>query len=89
VVNPKAVILSAAVLSQFVNRQAGHVPGQILLLSLVSFDHLAPDSTKGPLASTVRAWLARSPRRLQLVGGAGGLAMIGLGLPVAVTGRIN
>ena len=53
-VNPKAVILSAAVLSQFVNRQAGHVPGQILLLSLVSFDHPRPDSTKGPLASTVQ-----------------------------------
>ena len=27
--------------------------------------------------------------RLELIGGAGGLAMIGLGLPVAVTGRKN
>jgi hypothetical protein len=35
----------------------------------------------------VRAWFARSPRRLGLVGGAGGLAMIGLGVTLALTGR--
>ncbi|MFE6580793.1 LysE family translocator, partial [Streptomyces rochei] len=34
-----------------------------------------------------RDWFARSPRRLSAVGGAGGLAMIGLGVTVAVTGR--
>jgi threonine/homoserine/homoserine lactone efflux protein len=38
-------------------------------------------------ASGARDWFGRSPRRLELVGGAGGLAMIGLGLTVAVTGR--
>ncbi|MGE5289352.1 MAG: hypothetical protein ACM3ML_19565 [Micromonosporaceae bacterium] len=32
---------------------------------------------------------ARSPRRLEIVGGAGGLAIIGVGLTVAVTGRRN
>jgi hypothetical protein len=35
----------------------------------------------------VRAWFARSPRRIELVGGAGGLAMIGVGVTVAFTGR--
>jgi hypothetical protein len=35
----------------------------------------------------VRAWFARSPRRSELVGGAGGLAMIGVGVTVAITGR--
>jgi hypothetical protein len=35
----------------------------------------------------VRAWFASSPRRFELVGGAGGLAMIGVGVTVAVTGR--
>jgi hypothetical protein len=35
----------------------------------------------------VRAWFARSPRRFELVGGAGGLAMIGVGVTVAITGR--
>jgi threonine/homoserine/homoserine lactone efflux protein len=63
VTNPKAVILFAAVLPQFVNRPAG----------------LA--------ASTARSWFARSPRRLGLVGGTGGLAMIGLGITLALTGR--
>ena len=38
-------------------------------------------------ASGARAWFGRSPRRLGMVGGAGGLAMIGLGIGVAVTGR--
>jgi threonine/homoserine/homoserine lactone efflux protein len=88
VANPKAVILFAAVLPAFVNRHAGHVPAQMLLLSLVSFAiALVCDGAWSVLASAVRAWFARSPRRLELVGGAGGVAMIGLGLPVAVTGR--
>lgn len=38
-------------------------------------------------ASTARTWFARSPRRLAAVGGTGGLAMVGLGVTVAVTGR--
>jgi len=88
VTNPKAVILFAAVLPQFVDRAAGHVPAQMLLLSAISIViGLASDSCWGLAASTVRAWFARSPRRLGLVGGAGGLAMIGLGVTLAVTGR--
>jgi threonine/homoserine/homoserine lactone efflux protein len=90
VANPKAVILFAAVLPEFINRQARHVQAQMLLLSLVSFTiALVSDSAWGLVASTVRTWFARSPRRLELVGGAGGLAMIALGLSVAVTGRNN
>jgi threonine/homoserine/homoserine lactone efflux protein len=90
VANPKAIILFAAVLPEFVNRRAGHAPVQMLLLSLVSFlIALASDSTWSLVASTVRAWFARSPRRLELVGGAGGLAMIGLGLSIAVTKSNN
>jgi threonine/homoserine/homoserine lactone efflux protein len=88
VTNPKAVILFAAVLPQFVDRSAGHVPAQMLVLSAVSIAiGLASDSCWGLAASTVRSWFARSPRRLGLVGGAGGLAMIGLGLTLALTGR--
>jgi hypothetical protein len=41
----------------------------------------------GFTASAVRNWFASSPRRFELVGGAGGLAMIGVGVTVAVTGR--
>jgi threonine/homoserine/homoserine lactone efflux protein len=90
VTNPKAVILFAAVLPQFVDRAAGHVPAQMLILSALSVAiGLASDSCYGMAASTVRSWFARSPRRLGLVGGVGGLAMIGLGVTLAFTGRKN
>lgn len=88
VTNPKALILFGAVLPQFVDRAAGHVLVQMLLLALVSIGiGLASDSAWGLAASSVRAWFARSPRRFRLVGGAGGLAMISVGVTVAVTGR--
>lgn len=88
VTNPKALILFGAVLPQFVDRAAGHVQIQMLLLGLVSIAiGLISDSVWGVSASAVRAWFARSPRRLELVGTAGGVAMIGVGLSVAVTGQ--
>jgi threonine/homoserine/homoserine lactone efflux protein len=88
VTNPKAFILFGAILPQFVNRGAGHVPAQMLLLALVSVSiGVVSDSTWGLAASGVRAWFTRSPRRFALVGGAGGLAMIGVGVTVALTGR--
>jgi threonine/homoserine/homoserine lactone efflux protein len=88
VTNPKTYILFGAILPQFVNRAAGQVPAQMLLLALISVAiGLASDSTWGLAASGVRAWFAGSPRRYELVGGAGGLAMIGVGVTVALTGR--
>ena len=47
----------------------------------------ASDCAWGFAASAVRNWFASSPRRFELVGGAGGLAMIGVGVTVALTGR--
>jgi threonine/homoserine/homoserine lactone efflux protein len=86
--NPKAYILFGAILPQFVNRGAGDVPAQMLLLALVSVSIGAiSDSSWAYAASAVRTWFARSPRRFELVGGAGGLAMIGVGVTVAFTGR--
>ena len=88
VTNPKSYILFGAVLPQFVNRAAGNVPGQMLVLSVFSVVIGAvSDCGWGLAASGVRSWFASSPRRFELVGGAGGLAMIGLGVAVAVTGR--
>ncbi len=88
ITNPKAYILFGAILPQFVNRAAGSVPGQMLLLALVSVVIGAvSDCTWGFAASAVRSWFASSPRRFELVGGAGGLAMIGVGVTVAITGR--
>jgi threonine/homoserine/homoserine lactone efflux protein len=86
--NPKALIIFGAVLPQFVNRQAGHVPEQMLLLSLVSFGiALVSDSLWAVTASAARSWFARNPKRLSAVGGAGGLALIGVGVSVALTRR--
>jgi threonine/homoserine/homoserine lactone efflux protein len=88
VTNPKAYILFGAVLPQFVDRAAGHVPVQMLLLALISIAiGLVSDTTWALAAGGLRTWFARSPRRFALVGGAGGLAMIGVGISVAVTGR--
>jgi threonine/homoserine/homoserine lactone efflux protein len=60
----------------------------MLLLGLV-FNIIAVgcDSAWGLVAATARGWFARSPRRLSMVGGVGGLTMIGLGVTVAATGR--
>lgn len=88
VTNPKAFIIFAAVLPQFVDRSAGHVPVQMLLLGLVAIAiALVSDSAWAITAGTVRSWFARSPRRAELVGGVGGLSMVGLGVSVAVSGR--
>jgi threonine/homoserine/homoserine lactone efflux protein len=90
VTNPKTIVFFAAVLPQFVDRDRGGVAVQMLLLGLVfNAIALACDSVWGLLAATTRDWFARSPRRLSAVGGAGGLAMIGLGVTVATTGRTD
>ncbi|SRR6266567_4613467 len=86
--NPKAIVFFVAVLPQFVDRSAGHVPAQMLLLGGV-FMAIAVmcDSSWAMAASMARVWLARSPRRLELIGGTGGLVMIGIGASLALTGR--
>ena len=84
VTNPKAAVFFAVVLPQFADPARGGVTPQILVLGLV-FAAIAvvSDSAWGLAAGSLRAWLARSPRRLERLGGAGGLAIIGLGLRLA------
>jgi len=88
--NPKAVVFFIAVLPQFVDRSAGHVPLQMLLLGGI-FAGIAVvcDSAWALAAGTARTWLARSPRRLAMVGGTGGLVMIGIGANLALNGRTD
>lgn len=86
--NPKVIVFVAAVLPQFVDPAAGHVPLQMLLLGLVMLVvALASDAVWALTAGSVRAWFARSPRRVELLGGTGGVTMIGLGAGLALTGR--
>ncbi|MEU0278982.1 LysE family translocator [Streptomyces sp. NPDC088147] len=90
ITNPKGVVFFAAVLPQFVDHSAGHLPVQMLLLGLVPIAiGLVTDTLWGLGAAAARTWFARSERRLSAVGGAGGCAMIGLGVTVAVTGRAD
>jgi threonine/homoserine/homoserine lactone efflux protein len=86
--NPKTIVFFAAVLPQFLDPGQGHLVVQMLTLGLIfNVIALASDSLWGVLASRARDWFGRSPKRLSLVGGIGGLTMIGLGVTVAVTGR--
>ncbi|MDL4777467.1 MULTISPECIES: LysE family translocator [Thermomonosporaceae] len=88
VTNPKTIVFFAAVLPQFVERDRGGVPLQMLLFGLVfATIALLCDSIWGLAAATARSWFARSPRRLAAIGGTGGLMLIGLGVTVAATGR--
>jgi threonine/homoserine/homoserine lactone efflux protein len=88
VTNPKTFVVFAAVLPPFVDRAAGAVPQQMLLLALVPVAiGMVTDSAWAVAAARARTWLASSPRRARTVARAGGLSMIALGASVAVTGR--
>jgi len=86
--NPKAFMIFAAVLPQFLNRGEGHLTVQMLLLGVLAFFiGLVSDSVWAVTASQLRTWFNASPRRGEAMGLVGGLSMIGLGVGLAVTGR--
>jgi threonine/homoserine/homoserine lactone efflux protein len=88
VTNPKSIVFFVVALPQFTAPAEGSVPVQMLVLgALFPVTALVLDSVWAVLAATARTWFARSPRRLELIGGAGGLMMIGLGATIAITGR--
>jgi threonine/homoserine/homoserine lactone efflux protein len=92
VANPKSLVFFVAVLPEFTSSAPGHlpVPAQLLILgALFPVIALVLDSAWAAIADTARRWLVRSPRRLALIGGTGGLVIIGLGISVAVTGRTD
>ncbi len=86
--NPKVIVFFVAVLPQFVDPSAGSVALQLLTLGAVFCTiALVCDGVWALAAGAARAWLVRSPRRLEAIGGTGGIVMIGLGAGLAVSGR--
>ncbi len=90
VTNPKSIVFFVAILPQFVDATAGAIPLQLAELGLVFVVlALVMDSTWALTAGVARSWFARSPKRLGNLGVVGGVAMIGLGGALAVTGVKN
>ncbi len=86
--NPKTLVFFVAVLPQFVDYHSGSIPLQMFELGLVFLViALLCDSTWALIAGTARHWFARSPKRVEHLGAAGGVMMIGLGGVLALTGN--
>jgi len=86
--NPKAFIIFASVLPQFIDRGQGQVQAQMVVLGLVAFAiGLVSDSLWAVIASQLRTWFNASSKRGEILGAIGGTSMIGLGIGLAVTGN--
>jgi len=85
--NPKTIAFFTAVLPQFAEPAAGSVWLQLLVLGMVfQVIALASDAVWALAAGSARDWFGRSPRRAVTLATTGGVAMIGLGGVVALTG---
>jgi threonine/homoserine/homoserine lactone efflux protein len=86
--NPKGLIIFTAVLPTFIERSLGHPTLQLATMGvLCAVVALLSDSCWAIASGSARAWLGRSPRRLERMSFGGGLAMIALGTGLALTGR--
>lgn len=83
VTNPKTIVFFAAFLPQFVNAHAAAAPQMLGLGVIFSVMAIASDSLWVAAASRARDWFARKPHRLDHLGAAGGVMMIGLGATLA------
>jgi threonine/homoserine/homoserine lactone efflux protein len=86
VTNPKTIVFFVAFLPQFVNEPAGHAGLQLAVLGAVfAAMCVTSDSVWALAASRARDWFARRPSRLDRLGVAGGVMMIGLGATLAAS----
>lgn len=86
ILNPKSLVFFAAIFPQFVDREAGNVSLQLMVLGFI-FATIAvlSDGTWGIVAGSARVWLANNPRRLVQMRVVGGCVMLALGALVLVT----
>jgi len=71
------------ILPQFLDRAAGHVSIQMLMLAVVPIVvGVVTDSAWALAAGRACGWLASSPRRMRTIRRVGALSMIGLGVSV-------
>jgi threonine/homoserine/homoserine lactone efflux protein len=88
ITNPKNIVFFTAVLPQFIEPDGVAAPVQMVVLgALFVTVATVSDSLYGIVAGTARTWLSGAPHRLERLGGAGGLMMLGLGTKLAITGR--
>lgn len=86
--NPKGLLIFTAVLPDFIDRSAGHASLQLATMGVICAGIAVVSDGSWAIASgTARAWLGRSPRRLEAMSAAGGVTMMALGVGLALTGR--
>jgi threonine/homoserine/homoserine lactone efflux protein len=86
--NPKGLLIFSVIVPGFIDRAAGHDTLQLLTLGAITVAiALASDLVWAAISGSAREWLGRSPRRLERMSAGGGVAMIGLGVALAVTGH--
>ena len=86
--NPKTIVFLIAVLPQFVDYSLGYVPAQMIVLGAVFIGiALVSDSVWALAAGAARDWFGRSPHRVEHLGAAGGVMMIGIGATLAFVGH--
>jgi threonine/homoserine/homoserine lactone efflux protein len=84
--NPKTLIFSAAFLPQFIDASTPAAPQLLVLGAVFCVMAIASDTCWAFAASRAKDWFAHKPRRLDHLGAAGGVMMIGLGATLATTG---
>ncbi len=85
VTNPKTVIFFVAFLPQFTSESAAAGPQLAVLGVVFGVMAIVSDGIWATLAGKARRWFARDPSRLDKLGVAGGVMMIGLGTTLAVS----